>query len=419
MRYRSTRGGAPEVTASEAMRRGLAPDGGLYVPTALPSFDPRAFDGLHTVAELGAALLRPFFAGDPLEPELGQVCAEAFDFPMPLRPVSHPTARLLELFWGPTAAFKDFGARFLARAMSRGSTAPLRIVVATSGDTGGAVAAAFSGVPNVDVIVLYPLGMVSARQEHQLCGFGGNVRAFAVRGTFDDCQALAKAAFADPRIALGRALSSANSINVGRLLPQLAYHGAAAILQWRASGRAAPWVVPSGNVGNATAALWARACGLPIGRVVLAANANRAVLDWVTTGAAAARPTVATVANAMDVGAPSNLERLVALFPDGVAGLTAHSVDDDAIRARIRWAASTWGVDVCPHTACGVEAWIRDGADPEAVLVATAHPAKFEQVVEPLVGHAVPVPPALAEILARPWRREIVEPTLDAIVAAL
>ncbi|HEX6037672.1 pyridoxal-phosphate dependent enzyme, partial [Longimicrobium sp.] len=276
MKYVSTRGGGAAATLSQAVERGLAPDGGLYVPAQFPELAPGALDGADTLPDVAARLLAPFFAGDALEDALGDICREAFTFPVPLKELRGGTA-VLELFHGPTAAFKDVGARFLAATMSRigGEDArPLTILVATSGDTGGAVAAAFHGRPGVEVAVLYPAGMVSPRQEKQLTTWGGNVRAFAVRGAFDDCQRLVKAAMADDELRAARRLSSANSISIGRLPPQMAYYAWASREYVRRHGRAPGFVVPTGNLGNALAALWARRMGMPIREVVLATNAN-------------------------------------------------------------------------------------------------------------------------------------------------
>jgi threonine synthase len=422
MRFISTRDGDRAATLSEAITAGIAPDGGLFVPERFPRFEPSDFggEGLAGVAE---RLLRPFFDDDALAPELGAICREALDFPVPLRHLRDRTA-VLELFHGPTAAFKDVGARFLARCLARiptGAGRPRTVLVATSGDTGGAVAAAFHGQPGAEVVVLFPKGRISARQEKQLTCWGGNVRALAVLGDFDDCQRLAKAAFADPSLRAARDMTSANSINLGRLLPQMTYYADAALRYSRKAGVPPGFIIPTGNVGNAVACLWARESGLPIGDVVLATNANDVIPEYLETGEWQPRPTTATLANAMDVGNPSNMERLFALWPDLAAArraVRAFSVDDDAIRDRIRRGPAEWGETWDPHTAAAVDVRERIGGG-HWVLVATAHPAKFESVVEPLVGHQVPVPPALAALLERPTRATEIEPTMEALRAAL
>ena len=261
MKFVSTRGEAPAVSFSEAILQGLAPDGGLYVPDAWPVYDLGGFDRTRGFESLAAEILRPFFAGDPLEAELESLCRKAFDFPISMSLLPRDTA-VLELYHGPTAAFKDFGARFLAHCFesllagrSTGELSPdeLTVLVATSGDTGAAVASACHHRQGIRVGVLFPEGGVSPRQERQLTCWDGNVRSFAVRGTFDDCQRVVKGAFREPDWPATGRLSSANSINIGRLLPQMAYHAVASMWYERDRGAAAGFVVPSGNVGNAVA----------------------------------------------------------------------------------------------------------------------------------------------------------------------
>jgi threonine synthase len=343
----------------------------------------------------------------------------------------------LELFHGPTAAFKDFGARFLARAMERleGRAAdpladpasaagmvsrggPLTILVATSGDTGGAVAAAFHRRPGLAVRVLFPQGAVSPRQKRQLTCWGDNVSSYEVRGNFDDCQRLVKAAFRDESLARRYRLSSANSINLGRLLPQMAYYVHASALYRAERGVPPSLVIPSGNLGNALGAFWARAMGAPIDRIVMASNANRALPDYFSEGAYRPRPSIPTIANAMDVGDPSNMERLRALYPGFEAlkaGAAAYSVGDQELRAQIRRRWERSGYLICPHTAAADRVYEAHLAGQAAIVVATAHPAKFETVVEPLIGSAVPVPPALQALLDAPSVYKTVDPELSAL----
>lgn len=413
MRYVSTRGGVASASLSDALFAGPAPDGGLYVPERVPRVEPQAFAGLDDLASVAKRVLAPFAEGDALAAELAPMAAEAFTFEAPLRALNTPDTYRLELFHGPTAAFKDFGARFLAacfRRLARRSAQPLTVLVATSGDTGSAVGAAFLGMPNVRVVILYPDGLVSQRQAHQLGCFGDNVHALAVRGTFDDCQRLAKQAFADAALRERTPLVSANSISLGRLLPQLSYYAHAALAHWRAHAEPLNFVVPTGNLGNAFACLLARAAGLPIGEVLLACNANRVIPDFLSSGSYQPLPSLATLANAMDVGDPGNMERLRWLHPEPTrAGISAESVDDATIRLCIAEGERRHGATFCPHTACAVAALgrRRQAGDTRAwCVVATAHPAKFDQTVEPLVGHAVPTPPALAAMLARPSRSE-------------
>ncbi|MFL6257535.1 MAG: threonine synthase [Pyrinomonadaceae bacterium] len=418
MKYVSTRSSSPSVGLSEAIQTGLAPDGGLYVPEHFPKFKVEDFAGLEALSGIAEKFLAPFFEDDELSVHLPDICQEAFNFNVPLVSLDESTA-LLELFHGPTAAFKDVGARFLAACVSR---LPGRrtVLVATSGDTGGAVAAAFSGRANVEVRILFPKGLVSPRQQKQLTCWGAGVRAFAVRGDFDDCQRVVKAAFADRDLKRARGLLSANSINLGRLLPQAAYHAAASLWYLRRHGERAGFVVPTGNLGNAVAAFWARAAGLPIREIALATNANRAVPDYFDSGAWAAHATVRTLANAMDVGNPSNIERLLQLHPDFdqlKSFARAFTVSDEELERVISGEFERHGRVFDPHTAAAVR--VRELlATPHWVVVATAHPAKFESIVEPLVGREVETPPALAALLDKESLCEEIEPSLESLIEA-
>jgi threonine synthase len=392
---------------------------GLAVPAAEAS-----------LAELAQQVLAPFLADDVLCEQLPAIAQAAFDFPAPQFWLDS-TRRLgvLELFHGPTAAFKDFGARFLAAAFTRlrrAADRPLHVLVATSGDTGGAVAAAFHRQPGVEVAVLFPKGLVSPTQQQQLTCWDANVKSLAVRGSFDDCQRLVKEAFADAALRERFTLSSANSINIGRLLPQMVYYWAASMRVWRELGEPACFVVPSGNLGNATACVWARRLGAPIQTIVLAHNANRTVPDYLASGVLTPRASVATLSSAMDVGQPSNLERLSALYPDAAAlrgAISAVSIDDAATAARIRSDYQRYRRVWCPHTAVAAEVYARLSATDRArsrwLLVATAHPGKFREIVEPLIGSPQPLPPQLVRLFERPAHATEIEPTLAALQAAL
>jgi threonine synthase len=436
MQFISTRNPRHRVGFSSALVQGLAGDGGLYVPEEwLPVEAVRrpalaALEADAGLAGLAGELLAPFVAGDALEPELGAIAREAFNFPAPLIWLDDAERLgVLELFHGPTAAFKDFGARFLAAALSRTPRAqgrPLQILVATSGDTGGAVAAAFHGQSGIEVTVLYPKGLVSPTQERQLTCWDGNVRSLAVRGRFDDCQRLVKEAFADAELRAGCELSSANSINLGRLLPQTLYYWAASLRVERAHGQAASFVIPSGNLGNATACVWARKLGAPIDSIVLAHNANRTVPDFLRDGVLHARASVPTISSAMDVGDPSNLERLRALYPDVSAlrsALGAVSIDEEATRSRIRIDFKRFGRIWCPHSAVAAEAYARlpavERAQRRWLIVASAHPAKFREIVEPLVGAELPMSENLARLYARPTRYTEIDATLEMLKRSL
>ncbi|WP_374349878.1 threonine synthase [Thermomonas sp.] len=406
----STRGQAPVVTLSQAIAAGLAPDGGLYMPASWPALSGEDFAGAHSLPDVALRLLQPFFADEVIAPALPAICSTALAIDPPLVRFGAPNDYLLELFHGPTAAFKDYAAGFLAGCLSAlpQGDKPLTIVVATSGDTGAAVAAAFHNRPGFRVAILYPDGRVSPRQAHQLGCFGDNVRAFKVDGSFDDCQALAKTLLTDAAFRAQLPLGSANSISLGRLLPQAAYYAHAALSHQRATGNVLNFVIPTGNLGNALACLLAKRMGLPIGQLVLASNANTVLPDFFAGGDYHPKPSVATLANAMDVGAPSNFERLQYLYPDTETlrhTLRAEAVSDAQIRATIVRTRDERGHVVCPHTACAADVLDRlraRGEPGDWAIVATAHPAKFPEVVEPLVQHTIAAPPALAAMLARP-----------------
>ncbi|HJV48826.1 MAG TPA: threonine synthase [Geothrix sp.] len=410
MKLVSTRTAAHSADFLTAVRAGLAPDGGLFVPVAIPRF--RDVDELLTMDfQTRSTEILHRLLGDECERAVVQeLVRSAFTFPAPLVPVAEGISAL-ELFHGPTLAFKDFGARFLARVMALDAGTHRRTVLtATSGDTGAAVAQAFHGVPGVQVVVLYPAGRVSPLQERQFATCGGNVLALSVAGSFDDCQRLVKGAFEDAELAAKVGLTSANSINIARLLAQTLYYFEAA-----AQVGQGPLVlsVPSGNFGNLTAGLWAQAMGAPITAFVAATNANRVVPDYLDTGAYRPRPSVATLSNAMDVGSPSNWERIHALFKG----------DHDAMAAALRWGScgdeetvqtalelDHVGYLADPHgaVACRV---LRDHlrAGERGVFLATAHPAKFGEVLEPVLGREIPLPKALGDLLHKPLLNEPLE----------
>jgi threonine synthase len=428
--FASTRGSGGAVTLSDAIRRGLAADGGLFVPERLPEVDHAIASGA-ALPQVARAALSGFFEGDRLQPLLGEIADAALGLQAPTTRVEGSADRLfaLELFHGPTAAFKDFGARFLAECLERlasGAPQPLTILVATSGDTGGAVAAALHLRKWVRVVILYPKGLVSPRQEQQLTCWGDNVISLRIDGSFDDCQRLVKEAFVDVTLSSKHRFSSANSINIGRLLPQMVYYVASSLEVFEATGARPCYIIPAGNLGNAFAAVWARALGFPIGRIVLAHNANRTVPDYFENGLWRPRASIATLASAMDVGNPSNMERIRALYPtlDSVREqLSAVSIDDATIRARIGEDFMRYGRVWCPHTATAAEVYARladqDRRDHPWVLAATAHPAKFNEVVEPIIGEAVPVPASLERLLKLSRHFVDLPPTLQAVAAAL
>jgi threonine synthase len=388
--------------------------------------DLAALDRGMSLADFAAAMLAPFFEGDRLEGALPQICSEAFDFPVPIAvpDTAKPGLRALELFHGPTGAFKDFGARFLMACFDRiGDPAhPLTVLAATSGDTGGAVGCAAEGRAAVRAVILFPKGRVSPFQELQLTCWNAPVRALEVEADFDACQRLAKAAFADAALSDRHRLTSANSINIGRLLPQVAYTGHAALRLFAETGVKPGFLIPTGNLGHGFAALYARALGLPVGPVVLVTNANRTLFDWHGSGDYAPRASVATLANAMDVGAPSNFERVIALSPTA-RELRVELVEDDAIRARMAAEYRASGYVWCPHSATAVEAYTRLPANERAerpwVAAATAHPFKFAEAIEPVIGAKIEAPPMLKAILGRPADKLTIPPESDALAEAL
>lgn len=404
MKFISTRGSSPAVSASVAIVNGLAPDGGLYIPTYLPSLDMKKAPHYSDYPALAHFVLSPFFKGDILEDQLLDICKEAFNFPIPLHFYNEKEA-VLELFHGPTAAFKDVGARFLAIAMERLlkiSNKHLTILVATSGDTGGAVAAAFHRRENIEVKVLFPKGRVSLRQEKQLTCFEDNITSFAVNGSFDDCQKMVKDAFMNKELTQKEGLTSANSINLGRLLPQMVYAFSSSLEIKERCKIDSTLIIPSGNVGNSCASFYAKEMGAPIKSIVLALNRNTTIVDYINSGVYEGRPSVSTLANAMDVGDPSNMERLFHLYESHesfIKNISAYSISDAEIKKSIKDVYTTHHYIVCPHTATGEKVRGNLHLDEPTVVYATAHPAKFETIVEPIINKEVAIPTPLKDLL--------------------
>ncbi|MGQ0721815.1 MAG: threonine synthase [Candidatus Eiseniibacteriota bacterium] len=428
MRWRSTAGRCEPADFETALFHGLAPDGGLYLPERIPELPPAVFAVGLTVAETAFEVTRLFLDDMPGD-DLRAICADALNFPIPLVDLEDGV-RVLELFHGPTHAFKDVGARLMARLMSwylrkagGGAGGDITILVATSGDTGSAVAQAFWRVRGTRVVVLYPKGKVTLLQEKQFTTLGGNVTALAVEGTFDDCQRMAKQTFADGGLRAKVRLTSANSISVGRLLPQTIYYVHAAAALGPDAARAL-FCTPSGNFGNLCAGVIAKRMGMPCAGFVAATNANDVVPKYLATGTFTPRASVATISNAMDVGNPSNFVRILDLYGGNGAALRREirgaAFDDDATRGAIREVHARTGYVMDPHTAVG---WLGlrevrgarngptagSGADRgPGILLATAHPAKFREEVEPVIGAKIPLPPALAACLERESRAETI-----------
>ena len=410
MRYLSTKGSVEAVGFREAVFRGLPADNGLYVPEEVPSLPARFFKALPHMdfRDIAFEVARYFVDEEIPSEQLELIVEDAFNFPVALHRLED-RQHVLELFHGPTLAFKDFGARFMARVMAcfqNESSDRITILVATSGDTGSAVAQGFLAVPGIDVVLLYPGGKVSAIQEKQLTTIGRNVRALEVDGTFDDCQRLVKAAFLDPELSKKRQLSSANSINIARWLPQAFYY-------FYAAGRLAPggeklcFSVPSGNYGNLCGGLLARKMGLNA-RFMAASNANDVVPEYLNTGKFRPRSSVRTMSNAMDVGNPSNFPRMLSLYGNNYGELKADlegcTVSEEQTVAVLRSVFQHSDYVMCPHTAvgyAGLQAMAADHPESEVVCLATAHPAKFSEELRDVLPVQVPMPERLAEVLNR------------------
>ena len=440
MIYTDTRDSSAKVDFKTAVMSGMSSvTGGLYVPVEFPKVDLSKIcvgskpDFLKTAYEMA----KPYVEGEIPDADLEALVKDAYPFEPKLVKIEDGTY-VLELFHGPTCAFKDFGARFMARAMSffnKDQGSNLHILVATSGDTGSAVGSAFHNVPGLDVTILYPEGKISPLQEKQLSTFTGNVRALKVKGTFDDCQKLVKTAFTDKDLRAKFRLSSANSINISRLLPQGFYYMYASLFaQAENPGKEIVVTVPSGNFGNLTSGLIAREMGAPISGFVAATNSNRTIPDWIATGEYKARPSVETYANAMDVGAPSNYERIAYMYSlEEVRRLfAAYWLDNDGIIKSIKACKDSTGYTIDPHGAVAYKAWedIKNGAldklegiditkpgitpnrpdwadcakSAVGIVLETADPAKFSAIVKDAIGKEPAIPERLQKVMALPDR---------------
>ena len=414
MELRSTSDPKLRATWKDAVLAGLAPDGGLYLPTQLPFISPDEIKSLSTLpfSEFAYNLAQCFLGTEVPAEDLRRICKDAFDFPCPTLQLDSHT-HILELFHGPTCAFKDFGARFMARLFRYfwgDNDRPLTVIVATSGDTGSAVANAFfdSGPnPSIRVAILFPKDRVSEVQRKQMTTLGHNVTAIEVAGTFDDCQSLAKQALRDTHMADNTTLTSANSINIARLLPQMFYYA-------YTSARLSPsdgvtYSVPSGNLGNLTGGLLAHLCGFNTKRLIAACNANRTFPDFIATGAFSPTSSFETTSNAMDVGNPSNFSRIISLYNHNLdsirSTISSYSIDDTETRSTMKKVYSQYGYVLDPHTAVGVAALLkeRNNSSDEGIncVLATAHPAKFSRVVEDALGIIPTAPRQLLESLAK------------------
>lgn len=412
MRYYSTNRNTPDVTLKEAVVKGLAADNGLFMPEQIYKFEPSFFDEIQnlTFQEIAFEVAKKFFGDDIEEAKLKEIVFDTLEFDCPVIKVTD-SIYSLELFHGPTLAFKDVGARFMARLLNyflNDRKKLVNVLVATSGDTGSAVANGFLGVEGIHVFVLYPKGKVSKIQESQFTTLGKNITALEIDGTFDDCQHLVKTAFLDIELNEKLILTSANSINVARFLPQAFYYFNA-YAQLKKLGvlenRELVFSVPSGNLGNITAGLFAREMGLPVAGFIASNNANNVVFDYLKTGNYQSRPSVETIANAMDVGAPSNFTRILDLYKHSHKTIseiiTGKWYSDAEIRKILKRVYLENNYLCDPHGACGFEALNECLTENQiGVFLETAHPAKFTETVEDIIGKGnVPMPPKLAAFM--------------------
>lgn len=418
MKYYSLNKTAPNVDFKEAVVNGQAPDRGLYFPENIPQLPKEFIQSLSRLSkeEIGFTVMKPY-AGDSIPDDvLKKIVAETIDFPFPLVHVDENIFSL-ELFHGPTYAFKDVGARFMSRCLgyfNRNNDRKTTILVATSGDTGGAVANGFLGVDGVEVIILYPSGKVSPVQELQLTTCGSNITALEIKGSFDDCQAIVKQAFTDEDLKQKYQLTSANSINVGRWLPQQLYYFYA-LQQWKQQD--APVIcVPSGNFGNICAGILAHVSGLPVKRFVAACNSNDTVPQFMETEKYEPKKSVATISNAMDVGNPSNFVRILELFHQQVSDLknvfSSVSVSDDDTRKAIKRVYDDTGYMLDPHGAVAYKAlddYLQLNKNDKGIILETAHPVKFPDVVEDLLMTKIPLPENAKDLFDKEKKSVVLE----------
>lgn len=409
MLYYSLNKKAPKVNFEDATIKGQAPDKGLYFPEQLPALEKGFIENIGSFSkeEIGLKVITPY-VGDTIPTDvLKQIVTETVDFNFPLVKINE-SIHALELYHGPTLAFKDVGARFMSRCLRhfvRNNDKEITVLVATSGDTGGAVANGFYNVEGVKVVILYPFGKVSSVQELQLTTLGNNVTAIEVDGIFDDCQALVKQAFADEALNQSVFLTSANSINVARWLPQQFYYFYA-YQQWINKSNPPVICVPSGNFGNICAGILAHITGLPVAHFIAACNANDVVPDFINTGIYQTKNAIATLSNAMDVGDPSNFVRILEIFkqnyPDLKENLSSYSISDEVTRDTIAQVYQQENYLLDPHGAvayAGLQQYSQQNENVKGIILETAHPIKFYDVVEPIINEKIPIPPAIQNIL--------------------
>ena len=429
MQLYSTNSPGKLVSLKEAVFQGLPPDNGLYMPHEIPKLPASFFDTIEdqTFQEIAFKVASALMGDAVPQSELRAIIKSALDFEVPIRALNEQIYTL-ELYHGPTLAFKDFGARFMARLMSfllRGSSHKPCILVATSGDTGSAVAHGFYEVPGIDVVILYPSGKVSQIQEQQLTTIGANVTALEVEGTFDDCQQLVKAAFLDPELKEHKNLTSANSINIARLIPQSFYYFE---IYARLKYLQKPLVcaVPSGNFGNLMAGLMAKRMGLPLAKFIAANNDNRVFYDYLQSGVFRAKPSIATISNAMDVGNPSNFVRILNLYDQDYQSsrkdITGYTFNDDLTRKAIHEVMQQYQYLLDPHGAVGylaLKEYLKSHPQSVGVFLGTAHPVKFLDVVQPLVPDPIPIPARLQDALDQSKKSRMISNSFEALKAYL
>ncbi|AXY77799.1 threonine synthase [Paraflavitalea soli] len=425
MRFYSLNKQSPDVDFKEATIRGQAPDKGLYFPEAIPVIEPSFFNNIEQYSneEIAFRIIEPYVAGTMPGSELRRIVAETINFPVPLVPVQEDIYSL-ELFHGPTLAFKDVGARFMSRCLgyfARERKDKVVVLVATSGDTGGAVAHGFYDVPGVEVVILYPSGKVSSVQEKQLTTLGKNIHALEVQGSFDDCQQLVKEAFTDQSLTSKIFLTSANSINVARWLPQQFYY-AFAWKQWQHKDKPPVVCVPSGNFGNICAGLLAHRSGLPVKHFIAACNANDVVTQYLEDGQYQPKKAVPTLSNAMDVGNPSNFVRVLELFHQEFGALknvlSSYSITDEETKATIRSVYQKYHYLTDPHGAVGflaLQRYLAQHPGEKGMFLETAHPVKFYDVVEPVIGEAVPLPQVVQAMMVLNKESKVIPAQYEAL----
>jgi threonine synthase len=429
MKYYSLNKQSPDVDFKEATIKGQAPDKGLYFPHTIPVHEKAFFENIEQYSneEIAFRLIQPYVAGTIADDALHNIVKETINFPIPLVPVSDRIFSL-ELFHGPTLAFKDVGARFMSRCLGHFAnerSEKVVVLVATSGDTGGAVAHGFYNVPGVEVVILYPSGKVSSVQEKQLTTLGKNIHALEVTGTFDDCQQMVKQAFVDEDLTKKIFLTSANSINVARWLPQQFYY-VFAWKQWADKKNPPVISVPSGNFGNICAGLLAYCSGLPVNHFIAACNANAVVPSFLANGEYQPKKAIATISNAMDVGNPSNFVRILELFHHKLGDLrkvlTGYSISDDETRAVLKEVYQQFSYLPDPHGAVGylaLQRYLAQHTGDKGIFLETAHPVKFYDVVEPVIGETVPVPAAIEEQLKLTKKSSLIAPEYTALKDSL